>query len=131
MNEIVKPIAAAETATLLDLKSNLSNVARDVDTLFRLFEDLIENSNSSSDPVDEAPKRNVIVLGKRELEKMPALIAEGWMTLDMLHVFLDSKTRHAAEHYLSKVRYAAGYEVICQKLPRGRAKMYKIIEAAA
>ncbi len=130
MNEIVKPNAAmAEAATLIDLRSNLSNVARDVDTLFRLFEDLIENSNSSPAPVEEAPKRTVIVLGKRELAKLPALIAEGWMTLDMLQVFLDAKSRHSAENFLSKVRYADGYNVICQKLPRGKAKMYKIVNA--
>jgi hypothetical protein len=79
MNEIVKPNAAmAEAATLIDLRSNLSNVARDV---------------------------------------------------DMLQVFLDAKSRHSAENFLSKVRYADGYSVICQKLPRGKAKMYKIVNA--
>lgn len=130
MNEIVKPNAAlANAANLIELMSNLSNVARDVDTLFRLVEDLSESTNAEATPVVAEPKRTVIVLGKRELAKLPALIAEGWMTLDMLQVFLDAKSRHSAENFLSKVRYADGFNVICQKLPRGKAKMYKIVYA--
>lgn len=136
MNEIVKPNAAyGEAATLIDLKSNLSNVARDVDTLFKLFEDLIETTSNASDlPKIESKKPNVVVLGKRDLAKLPALIEESWMTLDMLQIFLASTqknmpSRHTAENFLYRVRHSADYAVLSMKLPKGKAKMYKIVEA--
>lgn len=134
MNEIVKPNAAyGEAATLIDLKSNLSNVARDVDTLFKLFEDLIETTSDL--PKIEPKKPNVTVLGTRDLAKLPALIEESWMTLDMLQIFLSSTqknmpSRHTAENFLYRVRHSADYAVLSMKLPKGKAKMYKIVEAA-
>lgn len=118
-----------EEESVKALKNAVVSLTADVDTLYRLVDDLMQHRAAApkSEPVCWTKKP----LNTHDLSRVKKCLNQ-WMTLEMLEVWISSKSRKGASMFLERVKAKAdGYEVLAKKLPNSRSKMYCIVERKA
>lgn len=113
------------------LKNAVVALTADVDTLYRLVDDLMEQNNAPDPVVTKPNSWRERSLSERDLSRVREFLGV-WGTLEMIEVWIGSKSRKGARCFIDRVRVCSpDYDVISRKLPNTRAKMFCIVERKA